>query len=208
MGRQRFSAEEVEAQRAQLVSAAERLFAVYGYEGVTLRGIAKSLGRSHTAAYRYFGGKSEIFAAARIAAYDRFAERQEQVAREVDEPRERLACLGAAYVQFAIDEPDAYRLMFELKPPPEVGSDAMSRAEERTWLPLRDSIVAAVDAGLLAHDPEQLAHLFWAALHGIVSLHLAGKLTHGLSLEELREPMQRLVFAGGQQPHPEDGRDA
>ena len=69
------------------------------------------------------------------------------------------------------------------------------------------SISAAVDAGLLAGDAEQLAHLFWAALHGIVSLHLAGKLTHGLGLEELSEPMQRLVFAGGQQPQGRSGPD-
>jgi len=196
MGRLALSPEEVEGRRARVVSAAERLFAEHGYEGVTLRALAAALGQSHTASYRYFGGKAEIFTAARIAAYQRFTEVQELARRETSDPAERLSRLGEAYVQFAIDEPDAYRLMFELKQPPAARSAEVCDAEDGGWLPIRETIGDAVNAGLLEGDANELAHLFWAGLHGIVSLHLAGKLNHGLELEELREPMKRLLFAG------------
>ena len=194
MGRHPLSAEEIEAQRARVVRAAERLFAEKGYEGVTLRALAQSLGRSHTSAYRYFADKAEIFAAARTAAYGRFAEAQEQATREPGELTERLVRLGEAYVRFALDEPDAYRLMFELKRP--AGSGATSDAEERAWQPLRETIGLAIDAGLLQGDPDVVAHLFWAGLHGLLSLHLAGKLRHGISFEDLEPPMRMMLVAG------------
>jgi AcrR family transcriptional regulator len=202
MGRNRFSPEEVEANRARIVRAAESLFAERGFEGVTLRSLAEMLGQSPTAAYRYFDGKAAIFTAARIAAYQRFAEAQEQAARESDEPAQRLSLLGTAYTRFALEEPDAYRLMFELKQPLEGRTDALREAEVRAWTPLRDGIGAAVEASLLEGDPDSLAHLFWAGLHGIASLHLAGKLSHGLGLEELCEPMKQLLFVGGHLPSP------
>ena len=36
------------------------------------------------------------------------------------------------------------------------------------------AVAAAVDAGVLAGDPEQLAHRFWAAGHGRISLEING----------------------------------
>jgi AcrR family transcriptional regulator len=200
MGRQPFSPEEVEVQRALVVRAAEGLFADRGYAGVTLRALAKALGRSPTAAYRYFEGKAEIFAAARTAAYRRFAEAQERAVRGGAGPLERLARLGSAYVQFAVDEPDAYRLMFELKQPEAGRSAALREAEDRAWAPLRETIEAVVDAGHLRGDPHEVTHLFWAGMHGVVSLQLAGKLSHGLALEDLDGPMKRLLFLGGRAP--------
>lgn len=197
MGRHPLSSEEIALQRGRVVRAAEGLFAELGYQGVTLRAIAKALGQSHTAPYRYFDGKSEIFTAARLAAYARFAEAQEQACRESGDPVDCLARLGTAYVQFAIDAPDAYRLMFELKQPGAASSPELLAAESRAWSPLRDTVEAAVGAGRLRGDANVLAHLLWAGLHGIVSLHLAGKLSHGLGLDALHEPMKQLLFLGG-----------
>ncbi|MCP5042292.1 MAG: TetR/AcrR family transcriptional regulator [bacterium] len=180
-----------------MIGAAEGLFAELGYDGVTLRAIAGTIGQSPAAPYRYFESKAAIFHAARIAAYRRFATAQEEAAAKASDPADRLSRLGDAYVQFAVDEPDAYRLMFELKPTDATSSDELDRAGTLAWNPLHRAIAEAVDAGVLLGDAEQLAHLFWAGLHGIVSLQLADKFRHGLDLEALREPMKRLLFAGG-----------
>jgi AcrR family transcriptional regulator len=176
-----------------------RLFAAHGYAGVTLRGLAGELGQSPTAAYRYFDCKADIFTAARVRASERFARVQEEVSRGSGQPLERLSRLGTAYIQFAIDEPDAYRLIFELKPPDTVRSAELKAASERAFAPLRETIGCVVDAGVLHGDAHELAHLFWAGLHGLASLHLAGKLDHGRSLEQLRDPMKRLLFLGSRE---------
>jgi hypothetical protein len=61
---------------------------------------------------------------------------------------------------------------------------------------MRTVVGEAVDSGALAGDPDTLAHLFWSGVHGIVALHLAGKLALGRSLSDLIEPFIQLSIAG------------
>src|SRR5690606_9753467 len=68
--------EAIDAFRARAVAAATRRFAEKGFEGVTMRAIATSLGVSPMTAYRYFAGKDELFAMVRREAFRRFADSQ------------------------------------------------------------------------------------------------------------------------------------
>jgi AcrR family transcriptional regulator len=188
--------DEIEAFREGLCRAATRLFAERGHAGVTLRALAAELGCSPMTPYRYFRDKDEIFAAVRVAAYERFEAAQEAAAAGERDPARRLRALGRAYVRFALDEPHAYRIMFELSPPQASESDSIRREAEAASRPLRRAVTAAVDAGVLAGDPETLAHLFWSGLHGPIALHLAGKLATRRSLPKLIEPMMDLLFRG------------
>jgi AcrR family transcriptional regulator len=120
--------------------------------------------------YRYFRDKADIFAAVRTAAYLRFASDQEKRGAQESEPGARLLALGQAYIDFALAEPHAYRLMFELGQPNPDGHPELREAELRAWMPLREAVKAAVDAGLLQGDVDLLAHGFWAGVHGLVSL--------------------------------------
>ena len=47
-------------------------------------------------------------------------------------------------------------------------------------------------------SPDVLANVFWSAVHGLVSLHVAGKLVHGPGIEQLIEPVLLTLFAGNQ----------
>ncbi|MAE95823.1 MAG: TetR family transcriptional regulator [Deltaproteobacteria bacterium] len=190
------SGEEVEAFRERLRAVAERQFAERGFDGVSLRSITDELGCSRMTPYRYFRDKADIFAAVRTSAYLRFAAAQEKAAAEAGEPVGRLTALGQAYYAFALSQPNAYRLMFELSQPDADEHPELREAEARAWAPIRDGIDAAVEAGVLAGDVDVLAHSFWAGVHGIVSLHLAGKLVHGVSVDELAEPMLLQLFRG------------
>jgi WHG domain-containing protein len=49
---------------------------------------------------------------------------------------------------------------------------------------------------VLAGDPLTLAHQYWAGLHGLVSLHLAGKLGLGRSARELLDPLLDALLDG------------
>src|SRR5690606_18507554 len=97
--------------------------------------------------------------------------------------RARLARLGEAYVGFALAEPHSYRIMFELRDPAEEHPEVSAEAE-RSFSYLHAAVTDAVAAGALHGDPRSLANLLWAQAHGLVSLHLTGKLV-GRSLEEL-----------------------
>ncbi len=183
MPRAALKSEDIEAFRRRAVDAAIRLFADHGYDGVSVRMLASELGVSAMTPYRYFENKEELFAVVRTEAFRRFADRQQRAAR-VDAP-ERLRALGAAYVAFATEQPESYRIMFELKQSTAEHYPALESEQERAFSFLLEAVRQAIDAGVMQGDPVTTAHLMWAQVHGLVSLHLAGKLSMGRSLNEL-----------------------
>jgi len=185
MPRAALSDNQVERFRDALCEVATRRFAEHGYDGVTMRALATDLGCSPMTPYRYFKNKAEIFAAVRGAAFARFADAQEAAAASSDDDRERLRALCRAYVRFALDEPAAYRIMFELEQssaPPQVGDEAL-----RGWKVMLGVVDQAVKVGVLHGDAEVTAHLLWSGVHGLVALHLAGMLVLGRDLEALTD---------------------
>lgn len=196
------SAEKIDAFRERLVEAAAHLFARRGYDGVTLRAIATELGCSPMTPYRYFRDKQEIFAAVRARAFERFADDQEQACRDGGEPLAVLGQLGRAYVRFALADPEAYRLMFELGQPLPDSYPELRAAQLRSISPLRQWIGRAVEAGRLEGDPAVLTHVFWSGAHGIASLQLAGKLALGCGIEDLIEPVLRTLSRGNRPEAP------
>jgi AcrR family transcriptional regulator len=177
--------QELDAFRARAVQAAMGLFAEQGYRGVTLRSLAKTLGVSPMTPYRYFENKDELFAMVRAEAFRRFADAQRDAVEGVEDPQEALRKLGRAYVTFALEEPDAYRIMFELFQA-RAGTYVELEAEQaRAFSYLRAAVELLAKAVFLEGNPLHRAHFLWAQVHGLVSLHLAGKLVMGCSFEEL-----------------------
>ena len=74
MPRAALSQVQVDDFRTALCGAATRLFAEQGYEGVTMRALAKSLDCSPMTPYRYFKNKAEIFDTVRSAGANRFGD--------------------------------------------------------------------------------------------------------------------------------------
>ncbi len=185
MPRTALSDSEVEAFRDTLCTTATRRFAEQGYEGVTLRGLARDLGCSPMTPYRYFENKAEIFEAVRTAAFARFAQALQDALYASPSPAESLPALCRAHMSFAVAEPHAYRIMFELDQSKRMPT--RPETDLRSWVLMRTAVEHAVSAGTLEGDPEVLAHLFWSGIHGLVALHLSGMLVLGRGLEELVE---------------------
>ena len=196
MPRAALSSGEISAFRERICAAAFELFATQGYAAVTMRAIATKIGCSPMTPYRYFVNKSEIFALVSAEAFRRFADAQDQAVLGLTDPTERLCASGVSYVAFAIAEPDAYRIMFELDPGPDCDNPEWVEQGARAWSVMRTAVGMAVDAGLLVGDPDILAHQFWASVHGLVSLHISGKLMLGKEIGELVAPMMRSLIAG------------
>ena len=183
MPRSALSQDQVDEFRDALCDAATRLFAEHGYEGVTMRALARDLGCSPMTPYRYFENKAAIFETVRLAAADRFAEAIDGAVQRHADHGERLVAMAHAYVGFALDEPHAYRIIFELDRRRRPA--AVTVEETRSWFIMKAAISQAIEAGVLEGDPNVVAHLLWSGLHGIVALHLAGMLNLGLELESL-----------------------
>lgn len=195
MGRPKLTAQETESARAEILAAAEALFAEHGFEAVSLRSIAKHIGCSPMRPYKYFANKAEIFDAVRCEAHKRFYARQEVAIAGIDDPLTRIRRLGQAYSTYAAEFPHAYRMMFQLGQPV-TQSEETKAAEQQMFQLLVQANVDAVAQQQLRGDPVTLAHLFWTTMHGTIALDLAGKLVYGKSRDELLTALTLGEFTG------------
>ena len=192
------SPDDVSNFRGRLCQVAEHRFAEHGPESVTMRQLAADLGCSPMTPYRYFKDKDEILGAVRAAAFDRFADALEQAYREnpqLDSAARSLA-VGRGYVRFALAEPHAYRLMFDLTQPREETYPDLVRASARARATMTEHLNGLMDQGRLKAESSLLGHLYWAAIHGVLMLHLAGKLGPEVQIKPLIEAMLQTIDVG------------
>jgi AcrR family transcriptional regulator len=170
--------DEVEAFRRRAGEAATRLFAAQGYEAVTLRAVAAELGVSAMTPYRYIAGKDELIALVRTRAFQQFADELERTAGRVADPVRRLRVLKQAYLAFAVERADEYRIMFELRGARDDERwPELTREATRAFGALLDAVRAAIATKAIAGDAMVVAQLLWAGAHGLASLRLAGRIT-------------------------------
>ncbi len=175
---------DLEDFRTRLCDAAEHMFAERGPEAVTIRELAAAVGVSPMTPYRYFKDKDAILAAVRARAFDRHADLLEAAyAAHADDPAARPAALAEAYIQFALDHPEAYKLMFDVHQPSAGDYSDLVRAGERS----RRTMSLQMDAAEGDHiarpqaEADFIAHMYWAALHGPLMLHMSGMLPPQIS---------------------------
>ncbi len=180
------SPEDVEDFRRRLCVAAEALFAERGAEAVTMRELAQALGVSAMTPYRYFKDKDAILAAVRAAAFNRFAAALEAAGAGSGDALAHSRAAGEAYIEFALSEPQAYRLMFDLNQPTESDYPELQAALTRARRTMTTHVEALIAEGLLTGDAEMIGHMFWASLHGVLMLRLSDKLSPGVDAAQLQ----------------------
>lgn len=94
-----------------LVRAAAAAIERSGYENLSLRELAESLGVSRAAPYRHFADRRALLAAVAADGFDRLTAIYNANADQKT-PQARLAAAGRAYLAFAADRPQLFRLMF------------------------------------------------------------------------------------------------
>ena len=190
------SSEDVEDFRRRLCGAAETLFAEHGPEAVTMRELATAMGVSPMTPYRYFKDKDAILAVVRALAFDRFASGLEAAMAQTDDPVDRSRRAGQAYIAFALAEPQAYRLMFDLSQPTEDDYPDLHAAIVRARATMTDHVEGLIAAGRLEGDAELIGHMFWSALHGMLILQLSGKLAPSVDPAKLQALTFRALSRG------------
>jgi AcrR family transcriptional regulator len=166
--------------RERLCAAAERLFAEKGPDAVTMRQLAAELGVSPMTPYRYFRDKDEILAAVRVNSFNRFADALDKaLASAMGSERSKGVIMGEAYVDFALNNPHTYKVMFDLDQPHQETYPELAAAGQRSHKRMESHVKGLIEQGVLAGDPVLIARMFWAAAHGAVVLELAGKLPAG-----------------------------
>jgi AcrR family transcriptional regulator len=97
---------------AALVKAAAVEIERGGYESLSLRELAESVGVSRTAPYRHFADRRALLAAVALDGFERLTAIYRRAMGSGKNPRDRLAAAGRGYLRFAAERPQMFRLMF------------------------------------------------------------------------------------------------
>lgn len=200
MAKAQLSLDERESVRQRLSDAATAIYREQGLEAVSFRRLAESVGLSHTLPYLYFDNKDALLARMRQDGVVRFGVYLRGRERDGEPPQQRLQALIATCLDFVREQPADYLLIFSTQQPPPDRYPELLAARREVFDHLVDVVADCIAAGLLEGEPRQVTHGFWAALHGLMTLHVANQLVHGYSMDQLVWPMIRQIFGFVVQP--------
>jgi AcrR family transcriptional regulator len=155
--------------RTALVRAAIELLEESGETELSLRAVARRAGVSPAAPYRHYADREALVSAVAAVGYRELAERLAAAHPSPSTP-EQLASVAIAYVQFALERPALFRIMF--------GEPCDRDNDERVAATAAVSqyVRAIVERTFPQADTGALATAVWALVHGLAFLHLDGKL--------------------------------
>lgn len=149
-----------------------------GEEGLTMRGIASRLGVSATALYQHFESKASILRELRVYGSDLLWEALEP-AQQIADPVARVKDFAARYVQFARDNPWLYTVLMEREQLDwsELSEDELTRSLRPLHM-VQETLRQAAETGAFKRDvdPATASFHLWAAVHGLCSLLLNGRI--------------------------------
>jgi hypothetical protein len=87
-------------------------------------------------------------------------------------------------------------MIFDLTRPHANRYPELVRASTRARRTMNASLEVLVKTGVFHGDPELLGLAFWAAMHGLVVLHLADKQPGEHDFETIRREVMRLLVIG------------
>lgn len=98
--------------RDLILKAAGEEFLEKGYDTFSLRRVAERIGYTPTTIYLHFQSKDDLLLATVQDGFEAFDKRMEQTAAAHPDPIKRIEALGRAYIEFGLQNPALYRLMF------------------------------------------------------------------------------------------------
>jgi AcrR family transcriptional regulator len=176
-----------------LIEAGVEILAKDGVSGLSLRKVAMKAGVSHAAPYAHFADKQALIAAISTEGFRQLYERVSEVAEEYqDQPEKQLVEAAWAYVQFAMDDPDRFKVMFSgvLEKEKEY-PDFVTESQRNFQLVKMIVEVNQASGRLRSGDSALVALSAWGIIHGFILLLLEGQISHAvlekMSLRELVE---------------------
>ena len=178
--------------RERILGCACDLYLRAGFEGFSMRKLARDVGVTAPALYRHFENREEVL-------FDVLGEAHDELFRSLSRalsgatPLERFEIAGEAYMDFALENPRYFQMVHAFREfmgleevPPEVAR--RHYAIRQFW---DDRVRECVEAKILRPDePERISLTLWSHAYGLLSLYSR----HLLSIPEMSEDAFRVEF--------------
>jgi len=192
---------EAKELKAKIIRAVQKLFARGGYDGLSMRRIAREIDYSPTTIYRFFKNKEEILCTITRDTYRDLSEKFRAVAGDPNRTDlQKLKDLVSIYTRWGLENPDIYRLYISL-----------ARIEVRdkgihetiggktyrifgTWQALIERLSAS--GKIHSADPLSTVVLLWNTAEGLILNRYHNPALPWLSDREEIERMIDMIFQG------------
>jgi AcrR family transcriptional regulator len=163
-----------------LIKGGVKILSEEGIQGLSLRKVAQRAGVSHNAPYSHFPDKQSLIAAISTEGFKQlYNELDASISAYPDDPRRQLQEGAWAYVQFALNNTDTFKIMFSGVLEKEKEYPAFVEISRKTFERVVDVVQACQGAGILpSHPADVSAVAVWGMVHGITSLRLEGQISH------------------------------
>lgn len=185
---------------AELVTRAAAIVQAEGFGALSVRRLASEVDASRQVVYTHFGGMDGLLDALHMYASDLLAH---DMAALTEPPGtdDNLRAAAHAYVRGARQRPELFDLTFG-RPLPHFTPSTTATTHGRGIF--RDHIVRLIDAWLSSVSPDHtqdqartFARLFWASVHGLVTIEQAGHASRS-DTDRLVDQTVTLLLAGWQ----------
>jgi AcrR family transcriptional regulator len=179
------------------VTAAHAVIAEHGVEKLSLRDVARKLNVSHQAPYKHYASRDHLLAEVIRRCFVRFSDALKARTRSAD-TKQDIHALGISYLQFALQNPLEYRLMFGT-PWPEAAAQPDMLADARySFDVLRQALQPLFVQSQNQQETADTAAMFvWSTLHGLASIMqsqaLCGLELHPKFVENAQEQVMAMV---------------
>ena len=155
---------------AALIAAAEAELSDRGIEAFSLRAVAKRAGVSHAAPAHHFNDANGLLTALATEGYlQLLASQVRRETKAATDPAAQLVASGLGYIDFALERPALFRLVFGSVRPNHKQRD-LQAAGEAAYKHLTDLVFAAGGRTVGAETA------IWAVAHGLADLLSAGRM--------------------------------
>lgn len=149
-----------------------------------MREVARRAGVSHQAPYHHFADREAIMAAIVAEGFQRLRDASLAALDGESDAAKRLTAIGKAYLDFALNHPAHFKLMFRSELVREDKHQATKECAQGAFDVLVG--VAADVAKRSGHDDHLVVLAGWSMVHGLATLMLEGKLDKALPVQSER----------------------
>ena len=181
--------------RRALIQAGSQMIEDRGISGLSLRGVARVAGVSHTAPYRHFRDKADLLAAIAQVGFEQLTEKAGRAAkRHCDDPKEQFVAASVQYILFGVNHPRMAHLLFGGVINMRTAPRSLKQASWAAFELVQTIINNGKAAGLFRNrDTMALAVTTWSGIHGLAQLISGGYLTRLAATERQVEALSRMV---------------